>query len=58
MKAIISTEFKVRDKVRTTYHSFTSYSTNLEETMVRSLGFLENLGKPYRLTLEINKNNT
>jgi len=53
MKAIIKTEFQVRDKVMATYNSFPVFSARIEETMERSLAFLSKLGGPFSLTLEL-----
>jgi hypothetical protein len=53
MRAIIQTEFKIRDQDHTAYYSFPKYSDEIESTMIRELEFLQRLGNDYSLTLTI-----
>jgi hypothetical protein len=55
MKAVIETTFKVRDNNHSTYYSFPVFSEKIEETLCSQLQFLERLGGPYTLALNLRK---
>lgn len=56
MKAIIETEYYVRDRSVTSYYSFPIYSDEIEKTMIRQLEFLQRHGSEYSLSLTIEGN--
>lgn len=55
MKATIDTRFYVRGNPITSTYSFPVYSDKIEETMIRSLDFLNQYDK-FSLTLKVTKN--
>jgi hypothetical protein len=56
MKAIIESEFFVRNTPYTSYYSFPEYSDQIEEILVRELVFLRKHGSDFKLSLTIEGN--
>ena len=56
MKAIVETQFYVRDVPHSSYYSFPTYSDEIEKTLIRELEFLQRHGSEYSISLTIKGN--